>query len=309
VQSKPGARVAAVVAGALVFSVASLLPRAAGAFCRTSTCEAGTGALCDPPQPNDCGTALAWEPGCLGYSLQQDGSSLSDITLQQAEAIFAQAFASWTQADCAGGGSPALRVDYQGSVQCGMHEFNQEEGYGNANIIVFKDSGWPHGNDGRVLALTTVTYDLANGKIYDADMELNSEHVVADGAQFTIGDGNVQFDLLSIATHEAGHFLGISHSANNDATMFADYIPGSTDLRSLSDDDIAGICDAYPPGQVASDCDATPHGGLATECDSPPGSSCCTVAPGAPQSGSEALLALALGFMALGARRRDARGG
>jgi hypothetical protein len=306
VQSRIATQIAAGLAGALVLCIA---PAAAHAYCRTSTCDAGTGSRCNPVQPTDCGTPLAWKGGCLGYSLQQDGSSLSDVTLQQAEAIFAQAFAAWTGADCAGGGSPALRVDYQGPVACGMHEFNQEEGYGNANIIVFKDTGWPHGNDGRVLALTTVTYDLANGQIYDADMELNSEHVVADGAVFTIGDGNVQFDLLSIATHEVGHFLGMSHSASHDATMFADYIPGSTDLRSPSDDDIAGICEAYPPGEVSSSCDATPHGGLANECDSPPGSSCCTVAPGAPQGGGEALLALALGFMALGARRRDARGG
>lgn len=293
------------VAGALL----CLVPASADAFCRTSTCENSVGAVCVPAQATDCGTPLAWTPGCLGYSLQRDGSSLSEVTLAQAESIFAQAFAAWTNAPCATGGTPAVRVDYQGPITCDMHEFNQEEGYGNANLIVFKDTDWPHGDDGRVLALTTVTYDLGNGKIYDADMELNSENVVADGARFTIGDGNVQFDLLSIATHEAGHFLGISHSASTDATMFADYVPGSVDLRDLSADDIAGICEAYPPGTVPSDCDAEPHGGLADECDSAPGSSCCTVAPGAPTSGSDALLALALGFLALGARRRGERGG
>ena len=146
-----------------------------------------------------------------------------------------------------------------------------------------------------------MTYDLDTAVIYDADMELNSAE-----AAFTITETTEGFDLLSIATHEAGHFLGLSHSPIKEATMFADYIPGTTTLRDLLDDDRAASCDTYPhAGDIPDDCDPAPVNGFATECSSPPGATaCCTVAPGAPARHQGALLALALGALVLAARRR-----
>jgi hypothetical protein len=298
--SRPDAlRRGAFLAAAVAFATLGAA-REAEAFCRTSTCSQGTGALCTPPQEGDCGKAIAWPSECISFSVQQDGSPKSGISTSEAESVFGKAFLTWGNADC-GDGGPNIRVLNLGPVACAEHEFNQEENLGNANIIIFRDSGWPHGGGNNVLALTTVTYDLDTGDIYDADMELNSE-----ATTFSTGDTNVGFDLQSIATHEAGHFLGLSHTPDKNATMFADYIPGTTALRDLEEDDRAGICAIYPhAGVISPNCDPAPVHGLATECNSPPGATaCCTVAPGAPAEHGGAVLGIALGLLALAARRR-----
>ncbi len=137
----------------------------------------------------------------------------------------------------------------------------QPEAKANANIITFRDDGWPYVGGGNTLALTTVTYHLKTGEIYDADMEINSFDVA-----LSQGDDDVSFDLLSIATHEAGHFLGLSHSSDHDATMFADYRPGTASLRDLSQDDLDGICAVYPPGEPIKGCDPTPRHGFSALC-------------------------------------------
>lgn len=67
-------------------------------------------------------------------------------------------------------------------------------------------------------------------------------------------------------THETGHFLGLAHSHQPDATMYPVYQQGTTMIRNLSDDDIAGICAVYPPGDIPSDCDPTPHHGFSALC-------------------------------------------
>lgn len=242
-------------ATALVAALAHAAP--AAAYCRTSVCNDATSAVCVPATPANCGIPLAWPKPCVGYSIQEGASA--QLSLEQTEAIFEQAFAPWTQADCGGGGTPRIQVSYAGPVACDKHEYNQDKG--NANVIMYRDDAWPHSGEYSTLALTTVTYNLDNGDIYDADMEINSANV-----QFTTGDVDVQFDLLSVVTHEAGHFLGLSHSFDIEATMNPGYMPSSVNLRDLTADDIAGICAAYPPGPPISGCDPTPRHGFSGQC-------------------------------------------
>jgi len=295
----------ALVAAALAY------PGDALAFCRTSVCppektasgKAETAAVCTPPQGSDCGTPLAWPSPCVSYSLQEDASA--QVSLQEAEAIFEQAFAAWTEAECGDGQTPRMEVTYLGPVACDAHEYNKRKA--NANIVTFRDDGWPYVGGGNTLALTTVTYHLKTGEIYDADMEINSFDVA-----LSQGDDNVSFDLLSIATHEAGHFLGLSHSSDRDATMFADYRPGTASLRDLSQDDLDGICAVYPPGEPIKGCDPTPRHGFSALCaaDQPEvkESGGCAAAPRGDagqggRGGSLVLAALALVGVAARARR------
>ncbi|WP_438044590.1 matrixin family metalloprotease [Sorangium sp. So ce128] len=292
----------ALVAAALAY------PGDALAFCRTSVCppektasgEAETAAVCTPPQGNDCGTPLAWPSPCVSYSLQEDASA--QVSLQEAEAIFEQAFAAWTGADCGDGQTPRMEVTYLGPVACDAHEYNKRKA--NANIVMFRDDGWPYVDSGNTLALTTVTYHLKTGEIYDADMEVNSFDVA-----LSQGDDNGSFDLLSIATHEAGHFLGLSHSSEPSATMVAGYRPG---LRDLSQDDRDGICAVYPPGEPIDGCNPTPRHGFSALCaaDQPEvkESDGCAAAPRGNagqrgRGGGLVLAALALVGVAVRARR------
>lgn len=68
-------------------------------------------------------------------------------------------------------------------------------------------------------------------------------------------------DLLTVAAHEIGHTLGLAHSGDPNALMFASY---SGPRRFLSEDDIAGVQDLYgvgsgpDPAPEAPAQDATP---------------------------------------------------
>jgi hypothetical protein len=65
-------------------------------------------------------------------------------------------------------------------------------------------------------------------------------------------------DLFSVALHEAGHALGLAHSSNPSAVMYAYYHVAS----GLTDDDIAGIQALY--GKPATAQPPTPTGGTDT---------------------------------------------
>ncbi len=276
----------------------------ASAFCRTSSCSQGTGAVCDPPQSTDCGKPVFWPKPCVQYSLQEDASK--QVPLDTVRSIFKTAFDTWMNAPCSAGGNPRILVTETEPVACDAHEYNQTQG--NANIMVFRDDQWPYGGSKSTLALTTVTYNIDTGEIYDADMELNSANTT-----FTTTDTNVVFDLLSVVTHETGHFLGLSHSAMLSATMFPDYMEGDTSLRVLDADDIAAICTVYPPGEpVLATCDSTPRHGFSSLCAADQASEeggCCSVAPGAPRGGAlgGALSAVAALLLAARRSRRQSR--
>lgn len=236
-----------------VVATSLLAAGTASAYCRTAVCGEEVGKVCDPPQPTDCGTPIFWSTTCVGFSVQRDASA--EVSLEDARALTAQAFGAWSQAAC-NGGNPSVTAEDLGPVSCDQQEFDAEAR--NANLIVFRDESWPYGRG--ALALTTVTYSLDSGEIRDADIELNS-----DNAAFTIGDSGVNVDLLSILTHETGHFLGLAHTPVADATMQTDYPPKSTTLRTLEADDVGAICAVYPPDRVGT-CDSEPVNGLGDEC-------------------------------------------
>jgi Matrixin len=240
----------------------------ARAYCRSAACPPhdpdGTtaGQQCDPSQDTDCGIVLQWRQPCISFSVQEDASRQVDYAT--AETVLTEAFATWTGLDC-GGGPPSIQVLDFSPVSCDRLEYNQQGG--NANVLMFRDASWPHDTDGGgtdTLALTTVTYDVDKGDIYDADIEVNT----ADN-NFTVSDtpGPSDVDLLSVLTHETGHFFGLAHTTVMGATMFASYTPGTIAIRQPSPDDVAGLCDAYPVGRSAAGaCTGIPRHGFAPEC-------------------------------------------
>jgi len=120
------------------------------------------------------------------------------------------------------------------------------------------------------------------------------------------------FDFLSIITHESGHFLGMAHSADMQATMFAHYTEGATSMRNLSADDITGICTIYPPDGTRTTaagplpegpCDPTPRGGYSGNCGGGGGGCSLAGSPGHPSS-SVAFAALMMVIASMGVRAR-----
>jgi hypothetical protein len=293
----------------------ALPERTAEAYCRTSYCPTTnmTAEVCVPAAAGDCGIELFWPNPCVGFSVQKDASK--QVSLAETEDLVTTAFHNWTTAACAGGGTPEMSVTEFAPAVCDVIQYNQTSC--NDNVIMYRDDSWPYEGSPNTLALTTVTYALDTGEIYDADMELNS----ADNT-FTTGTTDVQFDLPSILQHETGHFLGLAHSKNPTATMFPEYTPGTTSLRNISPDDIAAICAVYPPGEVPSSCDPTPRHGFSIYCageqpdctgggsDETGGmsSGCSAVGPGGDGPGrGYAALAVGLGLALLGAQRARSR--
>lgn len=270
------------VLAAVVVADLALDDREAHAHCRTSSCANDkVGMVCSPETASDCGTPIFWPSPCVSFSAQTDGGP--NVSLAQTESVAAAAFSAWEDADCGEGKHPRITIENLGPVTCSEIEYNQDGA--NNNAIIFRSGGWPYAAT-NALALTTVTFNVENSEIRDADIELNATDV-----EFSTSDSDVTFDLQSILTHEAGHFLGLAHSPDKDATMRADYPPKSTSLRDLSPDDAEGICTLYPPGSVIDTCDPTPRGGLGDECNSPTvteDAGCCAIAVGSGAVGTDA---------------------
>jgi hypothetical protein len=239
----------------------------AQAYCRTTTCKTDDALdpdFCQYDQDNCAinGKPLAWPQACVAFSVQKDGSPKRGIAWTTMQAIESDAYYQWSMVDCGGRATPSIRLFDRSPVNCDAVEYNQDLDTANANIWMFRDQ-WLDQEDAGTLALTTVTFDPISGQIYDADVEINSAQ-----NRITVGDQAVVFDLQSIVIHEAGHTLGLSHSPVGYATMFYRYDQndGSLLLRTLSDDDVAGICEVYPPGQERGACDHTARHGFSTEC-------------------------------------------
>ena len=235
----------------------------ANAFCRTTTC--------DPNKPKDMcqfdankcvvtGKPLSWRSSCVTIGIQEMGSPRNGFTVDDVSTVLEQAFGVWTQADC-GNGTPSIEVNFLGSLECGISEYNSDAA--NANIVIFREDTWPFLGAENAIGITTTRFDTKTGDLWDADMELN-----AIGAELSIGDPITGDDLLSVLTHEAGHFLGLSHSNNGTATMRPVYSPAidGTDFRSLAQDDIDGICTVYPPGRKAPTASCENRHGFSEQC-------------------------------------------
>jgi MYXO-CTERM domain-containing protein len=293
---------------------AALRARDAGAFCRMVT-EA------TPPDWNSAvlgcfkgesgDKELYWKNVCVGYSLQKDASN--QVTLEQATEVAHAAFAAWNATTCDGGGHPSIGATDMGPVDCGRVQYYQDRP--NQHVIAFRDDMWPHDDPNNTVGLTTLTFDVTTGEIFDADMELNSsQHILSVGGVPTGG-----LDLQSVITHEAGHFLGLAHADQTNAIMFAHYRGDSPDLQA---DDTAGICAIYAPdgtrstsgGPLAGEaCNETPRHGFTSECDPPAsvvdgssgGSKGCTMAGGELGGGQGTWALLAAGGVFAARRRRN----
>lgn len=294
---------------ALVAAGVGLSPQAAFAFCRTTTCDTTDPTEHCESDGRGCiveGTPLYWPGLCVSFAVQRDGSVKRGIPFEQASPIIEDAFRAWISADCGGGTTPSLEIWNFGALDCTETQFNQLEP--NANGWIFRDDSWPYRGANATLALTTLTFEVNSGEILDADVEVNSHNI-----NLTTSDTVVDNDLLSIATHEAGHFLGLAHTNIKTATMNADYSPGDLSFRSLEADDQAAICDAYPPSRdVADKCAPRPLHGFSRFCGTGVDelkSGCAIASPLLPRSGRFAGAALVL-VVGLGiARRRRRRAG
>ncbi|KAJ4729246.1 metalloendoproteinase 2-MMP-like [Melia azedarach] len=130
---------------------------------------------------------------------------------------------------------PIIQRAFQRWADVSQFTFQEATEANQANIVIgfySKDHGdnYPFDGPGMVLAHA---FSPTDGRFhYDADENWSSNP-----------SGN-QADLESVAVHEIGHLLGLGHSMDPNAIMFAE-IPAGTVKRDLTQDDIDGIRALY----------------------------------------------------------------
>jgi len=112
-------------------------------------------------------------------------------------------------------------------------------------ITVIKDGAtWQAATSasGSVFALTILTYNKQSGAIVDADILLKD----VDPTHFCLYNcAQGLNNLRNTLTHESGHFIGLDHSPDMDATMYAYAAAGDVKKITLAQDDLNGACTVY----------------------------------------------------------------
>ncbi|MFO0637872.1 MAG: matrixin family metalloprotease [Polyangiaceae bacterium] len=292
-------RTAHVTAALVALGVVGLAPRDARAFCRSRTVSIDPSFNpSDSGRCNEEGLPLFWRNACVGYSI--DNRVSRKLAFEDVANVVARSFTRWTGASCTTEGAATSRTSIDvrdvGPALCQKVETALDRP--NVNVILFRDNEWKTADGAarspETIGLTTVKFNTETGEIFGADMELNTFH-----HNMTAGEpGGNDYDLTSVVTHEAGHFLGMAHSEQTQAVMFATYDKGRSSARELHADDVRGICSVYRPdgtrpvlgGKVTSGgaCDPTPYAGLQRDCESEADTGGCGVvatSPSAPSPG------------------------
>lgn len=253
-----GSRLGAPLLGAPLLGAALLgLPRSAGAYCLTHTCEFSGTEVCTWDRQLGCWTGGAvahWGSRCIPYAVQADGSPEEGISAEQLAQMLDSAFRIWSDVPCPEGLSPELTGVDRGRTGCAEVEFNCFAAADNDNIVLFRDGRSDLA--ATTVALTTTVANIGTGEILDVDVELNSH-----AFDFHAGPGEAPLgahDLQLVLNHELGHFLGLSHTLTPGALMSAEYAAAE---REPAPDDIAGICHSLGASARDPSCSVEPSHG------------------------------------------------
>jgi len=183
--------------------------------------------------------SLRWRQFPVRYFVTNTGTV--GVTAQQFQTAVSRAFSTWHAVQTAETSS-----QFVGFVQAPPFV---EDG---ASVIGYLNRP----NQERTLAATTFTIDVTDGRILESDIFFNT---VFPWSTAEAG-GTDRFDVESIALHEIGHLLGLSHSALGETELISGgrrviaaeavmfpiaFTRGNIADRTLKADDIAGISDIY----------------------------------------------------------------
>ena len=147
------------------------------------------------------------------------------------------AFQTWQNVPTA-----AVSFSYMGATPVGT------VGQDGMNVVTFIDSSVPLGSDAIASTFTFFNFDATGTlTIQEADIALNTSVAFS-----TSGEAG-KYDIQSVLTHEAGHFLGLDHAGLLSSVMTAYGTPSQLDQRTLAYDDMAGVTEIYPnPSTIAA---------------------------------------------------------
>ncbi|MFZ5443113.1 MAG: matrixin family metalloprotease [Myxococcota bacterium] len=110
------------------------------------------------------------------------------------------------------------------------------------NVIWLSGTNWTDKHLPNELAITTTTFITTTHEIIDGDMELNNN--VAWSTSAAAGT----YDVESVVIHEAGHFLGLAHTAGATTPVMYAYVAQGVAKRVLTAVDESDVCAVYPGG-------------------------------------------------------------
>ncbi len=214
-----------------------------------------------------CYVNVAWPSRVVPYIVRVPNGS--GVTPDALERVVIRAFARWNDVDCSD-----LEVVSAGAIASNVRDES-------VNEVVTIPRGWQDGGrDPSAAAVTVVSFSTTSGKILGARIEINEEFL--EFTDIRTQECATAFDLESVLTHEAGHFVGLAHPCELAAgvtecpvptcdDLLANLPPGGSmptmfpilgvcedALRTLEEDDRAGLCTLYPAGEPTIPCFGLP---------------------------------------------------
>jgi hypothetical protein len=186
----------------------------------------------------DDGDTLRWRRFPIGYTWY--GAAPDGVSDPERE--LAAAFGRWADVP----GVPVRFAPEPGRVDVPVESPDDLQ-------LVWAATDWPF--DPELLAMTSSWSRDDTGEIVAFDLRINA------GQPWSDDDAPDAFDFRACLTHEAGHVLGLDHSALESATMFATTGPGEAWRAQLSPDDEAGARFLYPraAGVARVSCSVAPE--------------------------------------------------
>ena len=177
------------------------------------------------------GLGATWPSLPVPYEV--NAVSSQELGSEASIAVIQASYASWSDPACSG-----YRVQYRGTTS---QSWTSGDGV-NTHQWIYSNNQRPQELGGR--ETIGVTLSLYRGStLVDGDIIYNG----IDHDWTTRMTRAGQVDAQSIITHEIGHQLGLGHTNVNGATMYPSY-GGGEGPRTLSQDDLEGVCSLYPSG-------------------------------------------------------------